>query len=333
VLGLALVVYVVSALAGWLQGYLVADVVQAMMLRMRAEVEEKVNRLPLRYFDRQPRGELLSRVTNDIDNISQSLQWTMSRLLTALLTVVGVLAVMVWISPLLALVALVTVPVGVLISALIMKRSQPLFVQQWRRTGRLNAHVEEAFTGHALVKVFGRTEEVQRAFREQNDELYQASFGAQFVSMLVWPVTMFLGNLNYVIVAVVGGLRVASGAISLGDVQAFIQYSRQFTEPLSEGASMVAMLQSGVASAERVFELFDAAEEAADPATPTRPDVRHGEVCFEQIAFRYEPDQPLIQELSLTVDPRQTIAIVGPTGAGKSPSATSPISRSSRSSP
>ncbi len=316
VLGLVLAVYVASALAAWLLAYLLNDVVQGTIYRMREEVEDKVNRLPLRYFDRQPRGELLSRVTNDIDNVSQTLQQTMSQLLQSLLTVVGVLAMMFWISPLLALVALVIVPVTMVVTGGIMKRSQGLFIQQWRRTGKLNAHIEEAFTGHALAKVFGRQHEVERAFEEQNDELFKASFGAQFVSGLIMPVMMFIGNLQYVAIAVIGALRVASGSMSLGDVQAFIQYSRQFTQPLTQIASMTNLLQSGVASAERVFELLDAEEE--EPETPVAAaEVTRGEVVFDDVSFRYDEDQPLIEDLSLVVHPGQTVAIVGPTGAGK----------------
>jgi len=317
VLGIALAAYVGSALAAWLQGYLVNDVVQSTMLRMRADVEDKLNRLPLRYFDRQPRGELLSRVTNDLDNVSQTLQQTMSQMITSVLTIVGVLALMFWISPLLALVALITIPFGLLASALIMRRSGRLFTEQWRRTGALNAQVEETFTGHDLMRVFGHTEDAQRAFEQQNQALFEASSGAQFTSGLIMPLMMFLGNLNYVFIAVIGGLRVASGTISLGDVQAFIQYSRQFTQPLTQMASMVNLLQSGVASAERAFELLDAADEPADVASPLAPPQARGEVAFEHIWFRYEPDKPLIEDLSLTVSPGQTVAIVGPTGAGK----------------
>ncbi len=319
VLLLVLAVYVVASLLAWLQGYLLNDVVQATVRRMRSDVEDKVNRLPLGYFDRQPRGELLSRVTNDIDNISQTLQQTMSQLLTSLLTVVAVLGMMFWISPLLALVALVSVPVSMIVSALVMRRSQRLFIEQWRRTGRLNAHIEETFSGHALVKAFGRQEEVEHTFAEENDALFGASFGAQFVSGLIMPIMMFIGNLNYVVIAVLGGLRVASGAISLGDVQAFIQYSRQFTQPLTQVASMANLLQSGVASAERVFELLDAEEELPDVLPdPGRTEVeRHGEVRFEHVDFSYDPARPLIRDLSLVADPGHTVAIVGPTGAGK----------------
>ncbi len=317
VLLLALAVYAAASVASWLQGFVLNDVVQSTMLTLRADVEDKINKLPLRFFDGQPRGELLSRVTNDIDNVSQSLQQTMSQMLTSLLTIVGVLAMMFWISPLLALVALITVPLSLLAAAMIMKRSQRLFIAQWRRTGELNAHIEETFTGHELVKVFGRTQNDARIFQEQNERLYQSSFGAQFVSGLIMPLMMFFGNLNYVIVAVVGGLRVASGALSLGDVQAFIQYSRQFTQPLTQVASMVNLLQSGVASAERVFELLDAEQQSADPRAPAKPATERGEVQFEHISFSYEQDEPLIEDLSLVVHPGQTVAIVGPTGAGK----------------
>ncbi len=321
VLMLVVLIYLASAAAGFLQGFLLNDLVQATVRRMRADVEDKINALPLSYFDKQPRGELLSRVTNDIDNVSQSLQQTMSQMLTALLTVVGVLSMMFWISPLLALVALITVPISMGLTSRIMKRSQGMFIQQWRRTGRLNAHIEETFTGHDLVKVFGRQAEVERTFAEENDELFKASFGAQFVSGLIMPVMMFIGNINYVLVAVIGGLRVASGSMSLGDVQAFIQYSRQFTQPLTQLASMVNLLQSGVASAERVFELLDAEEErgsgAAAVAGGVPPREAHGEVVFEDVWFSYDPERSLIEDLSLVVRPGETVAIVGPTGAGK----------------
>jgi len=317
VLLIVIAVYAVASLLSFVQGYLLNDVVQSVVSRMRGQVEDKINRLPLGYFDRQPRGELLSRVTNDIDNVSQSLQQAMSQLLTSLLTVVAVLAMMFWISPTLALVALITVPISMLLAGQVMKRSQGMFVTQWRQTGRLNAHIEETFSGHNLVKVFGRQHEVEEQFRAANDELYQASFGAQFVSGLIMPIMMFVGNLNYVVIAVLGGLRVASGTMSLGDVQAFIQYSRQFTQPLSQVASMMNLLQSGVASAERVFELLDADDEVPDVTTYTPAGETRGEVEFEHVAFSYTEDTPLIEDLSLVAKPGQTVAIVGPTGAGK----------------
>ncbi|HKI56351.1 MAG TPA: ABC transporter ATP-binding protein [Trueperaceae bacterium] len=317
VLLFALAIYLGSVVLQYVQGYLLNDVVQNTVYRMRAEVEDKLNRLPLRYFDRQPRGELLSRVTNDISNVSQSLQQTMSQVLTSLLTVVFVLAMMFSISWLLALVALVTIPLTTIIATLVMRRSGQQFIEQWRRTGSVTAQVEEAYTGHALVKVFGRQQDVQEAFEVENEALYQASFRAQFLSGLIMPMSRFIGNLNYAAIAVVGGLKVANGTISLGDVQAFIQYTRRFTQPVTQLASMVNLLQSGVASAERVFELLDAKEQIPEAVSATLAVVPHGRVAFEHVSFRYLPDQPLIEDLSLTAEPGQTVAIVGPTGAGK----------------
>jgi ATP-binding cassette subfamily B protein len=317
VLLLALGLYVASALFGWVQGYLLNDVVQRTVYLLRSDVEDKLSRLPLQFFDKQPRGELLSRVTNDIDNVSVSLQQTISQLLTGVLTVVGVLVMMFVVSPLLAVIALVTVPMSIVITTQVAKRSQKLFAAQWAHTGALNGHIEEAFTGHELVKVFGRQREVEEVFRDRNEKLFQASFGAQFISGLILPSMMFIGNLSYVAIAVIGGVRVATGAMSLGDVQAFIQYSRQFTQPLTQVASMANLLQSGVASAERVFDLLDAEEQQADPVSPALPASRHGRVEFEDVSFRYVADQPLIEDLSLVAEPGHTIAIVGPTGAGK----------------
>ncbi|WP_443033811.1 ABC transporter ATP-binding protein [Streptomyces sp. CA2R101] len=310
-------IYVGASLFGFVQARIATRVVQRTVFRLREQVEEKLARLPLSYFDRQQRGEVLSRATNDIDNIQQTLQQTLSQIVASLLTIVGVLAVMFWISWLLALVALVTVPVSVVVATKVGKRAQPQFVQQWKTTGKLNAHIEEMYTGHSLVKVFGRQRESAELFREQNEALYAAGFKAQFISGIIQPAMMFIGNLNYVLVAVVGGLRVASGALSIGDVQAFIQYSRQFSQPLTQVASMANLVQSGVASAERVFELLDAEEQDPDPERPARPDRIEGRVAFEDVSFRYAEDKPLIENLSLAVHPGQTVAIVGPTGAGK----------------
>ena len=317
VLLLVLLVYLGSSVAMLLQGRATATIVQRVVLRLRAQVQAKLSRLPLSYFDRQPRGEILSRVTNDIDNLSQTLQQTMSQLVVSVLTIVGVLTIMFVISWLLALIALVTVPVSVFVVARIGKRAQPQFVKQWSTTGKLNGHVEEMYTGHSLVAVFGQRDEAIRTFTEQNESLYQASYRAQFISGTIQPVMMFVGNLNYVLVAVVGALRVATGALTLGGVQAFIQYSRQFSQPLTQVASMANLLQSGVASAERVFALLDAVEQEPDAAQPARPAEVHGRVEFEHVSFRYAPDRPLIGDLSLKVEPGQTVAIVGPTGAGK----------------
>jgi len=317
VLLVVLVLYVVASVLSWLQGRVTTVIVQRTVYRMRADVEAKFSRMPLSYFDSKPRGELLSRVTNDIDNIAQSLQQTISQLLTSLLTVIGVMAMMIYVSPLLAVVALVTVPVSTIITLTIAKRSQPQFVRQWSTTGKLNGHVEEAYTGHELVKVFGRSDESVAAFRELNEQLYVSSFRAQFISGLIQPAMMFVANLNYVAIAVIGGLRVASGAISLGDVQAFIQYSRQFTQPLTQVASMANLLQSGVASAERVFEVLDAPEQQADASPAVTPTNVRGRIAFEDVSFSYDPWRPLIEHLDLVAEPGQTIAIVGPTGAGK----------------
>ncbi|MGW0550159.1 ABC transporter ATP-binding protein [Streptomyces altiplanensis] len=325
-LALVLAVTAGSAAFTWVQMRLAMVVVQRVGHRLRERAETKLARLPLAYFDKQPRGEVLSRTTNDIDNITQTMQQAFSQMVRALLTIVGVLVMMFWISPLLALVVLATVPVSVLGAVLIGKRAQPQFVRQWAVTGRLNGHIEEMYTGHALVKVFGRRKEAVRTFDEHNEELYASSFKAQFVSGVIQPAMSFVGNLNYVLIAVVGGLRVASGSLSIGDVQAFIQYSYEFNGPITQVAAMANLLQSGVASAERVFDLLDAEEEPAAPASPrdparparpvppTRPT---GRVAFENVAFRYEPAKPLIENLTLKVEPGQTVAIVGPTGAGK----------------
>ncbi|WP_328677953.1 ABC transporter ATP-binding protein/permease [Streptomyces sp. NBC_00322] len=313
----ALAVYVAAGLLMLVATRLSIRVINRTLYRMREDVQAKLSRLPLSYFDRAKRGEVLSRATNDIDNISQTLQQTMGQLINSLLTIVGVLAMMCWISPLLALVALVTVPVSVVVATRVGKRSQPHFVQQWKTTGKLNAHIEEMYTGHALVKVFGRQDESARDFAEQNEALYEAGFKAQFNSGVMQPLMFFVSNLNYVLVAVVGGLRVASGALSIGDVQAFIQYSRQFSMPLTQVASMANLVQSGVASAERIFELLDAEEQEADAPSAERPEHPQGRVSLEKVAFRYDPDKPLIEDLSLSVEPGHTVAIVGPTGAGK----------------
>lgn len=316
-LSVVLALYLFASVFQWLQAFVLNGVTQRTVYRMRRDVESKINRLPLGYFDRTPRGELLSRVTNDIDNISTTLQQTLSQLVTSVLTVLGVLILMFTISWELALIALVTIPLTLFITATIAKRSQKKFVAQWAHTGALNAQIEEAFTGHALVKVFGRQREVTARFADKNDELFQASFSAQFISGIIMPSMMFVGNLVYVGIAVVGGLKIASGTLGIGDVQAFIQYSRNFTQPLSQLGSMANLLQSGVASAERVFELLDAEEQSPDAGDAVSPTPGPGRLAFEHVSFRYDPETPLIDDLSLTANPGQTIAIVGPTGAGK----------------
>ena len=315
VLLLALACYVVAGLFTWSSGILINGVVQRSVYRMRQQVSAKINRMPLKYFDNQPRGELLSRVTNDVDNVAQSLQQTLSQVLTNIFMLLGVLVMMFVLSPILAVVSLVTIPIALGLTMVIGKRSQKLFAKVWKSTGELNAQIEEAYTGHDLVKVFGRQREVMTTFRAKNEELYQSAFGAQFISGIIMPVMFFVGNLNYVVIAVIGGLQVASGTLGLGSVQAFIQYSRMFTQPITQLASMANLLQSGVASAERVFEVLDAEEEPTEEQGEL-PEVQ-GRVAFENVTFSYTPEKPLITDLSLVAEPGSTVAIVGPTGAGK----------------
>jgi ATP-binding cassette, subfamily B, multidrug efflux pump len=310
-------VYLGAFVFGIIQARILNVSVQKVIFELRRETEAKLHRLPLSYFDTIKRGELLSRVTNDIDNVSQSLQQTLSQVLVSLLTVIGVLIMMFTISPVLAIIALVSIPASLVLTTLIAKRSQKLFVDQWAKTGQLNAHIEESFTGHALVKVFGRSKSSEARFGELNQQLYKASFGAQFVSGIIMPSMMFIGNLVYVGIAVIGGLFVASGSLSLGAIQSFIQYSRQFNQPLAQLGSMANLMQSGVASAERVFELLDADEQSPDPVAPETSNERTGTLTFENVEFGYTPEAKLISNLNLTVKPGQTIAIVGPTGAGK----------------
>jgi ATP-binding cassette subfamily B protein len=309
--------YTVGGLLSYLQAYLLAGVTQRTIYRLREEVDAKLGRLPLRYFDASSRGDVLSRVTNDIDNVSQSMQQSISQLLTGVLTIVGTVGMMLWISWELALVAIISVPISILTMQQIAKRSKGRFIAQWKQTGLLNAQVEETFTGHAIVKSFGRDKEAQATFDATNAELHEASFDAQFISGCVQPATTFIGNLNYVAIAVFGGLKVASRSMGLGDVQAFIQYSRQFSQPLTQVASMANVMQSGIASAERVFELLDAPEQSPDPEPQADPQHVKGRVEFHDVSFAYRPDRPLIEHLSLIAEPGQTVAIVGPTGAGK----------------
>jgi len=303
ILLLAIALYIISSLFMWLQGYLMAGVTQRTVFRLRRLAEEKIGRLPLSYFDTQSRGDLLSRVTNDIDNIANSLQQGLSQILNSLLTIISVLAMMVWISPELAIVSLIAIPLSMFFSVGIAKRSQPQFIAQWDWTGKLNGHVEEMHTGHALIKVFGRRKQAIADFATLNEELYQSSFKAQFMSGIIQPTTALISNLIYVAIAVLGGYRVATGSMSLGDVQAFIQYSRQFGMPLAQIAGLMNTVQSGVASAERLFELLDAQEEQADAQDALHFDRAVGEVRFEKVSFRYVADQPLIENFSLIVRP------------------------------
>ena len=309
--------YLGSAAMAYFQGFLLAGVIHRTMRRLRSAVENKINRLPLGYIDRTPRGDLLSRVTNDIDNIAQSLAQSLSMLFISLLTVVGVLIMMLTISPLLSLVAVATVPVTLITIKYIAGKSKKRFIAQWSHTGALNGIVEETFAGHSLVKVFGQQQATEDRFEATNQKLFEAAFGAQFISGMIQPAMMLVSNLNYVAIAVIGGLRVASGNLSIGDIQAFIQYSRQFTQPINQLASLANMLQSGIASAERVFEFLDVDEQSPDPVDAQTVASPKGRVAFNEVTFSYSPNTPLIADLSLIAEPGQTIAIVGPTGAGK----------------
>jgi ATP-binding cassette subfamily B protein len=320
-LWIAVALYVTSYILSYGQAWVLAGVVQRTMRRMRTDVESKLHRMPLSYLDTQARGDLLSRVTNDIDNVAQSLQQSISQLLTGVLTIIGTIAMMLWISWELALVAVLSVPLSIFVMKQIAGKSKGRFMAQWRHTGSLNAQVEETFTGHTVVKAFGRQREAQARFDATNEELYTAGFAAQFISGCIQPATVLIGNLNYIAIAVLGGLKVANGSLGIGDVQAFIQYSRQFAQPLTQTASMLNVLQSGIASAERVFELLDAPEQSPDPEVESTGRAAHGSargrVEFKDVSFRYLEDRPLIEQLDLVAEPGQTVAIVGPTGAGK----------------
>jgi ATP-binding cassette subfamily B multidrug efflux pump len=310
-------VYLLSAAFSWGQQYIMAGVSQRTVYNLRKEVDAKLARLPLKYFDDNERGDILSRVTNDIDNIANSLQQSLTQLITAVFTIIGVLGMMFWISPLLAAISLLVLPIAFLGTMQVAKRSQKQFTAQWKHTGDLNGHIEEMHTGHAIVKMFGRQDEAIEVFDDRNQKLYEAGFKAQFISGIIQPMMNFVGNLNYVAIAVIGGVKVASGTMTLGDVQAFIQYSRQFTQPITQTASIANVFQSAVASSERVFELLDEPEEIPDSSNPVRLEHATGRISLEHVSFRYDPQTPLIEDLNLEVEPGQTVAIVGPTGAGK----------------
>lgn len=309
--------YIVASILNWAQGYILNGLVMRVVYTLRRDIERKLNRLPLSYFDTRQRGDLMSRVTNDVDNIQTALQQAFSQLVQSALTVLGITAMMFIVSWQLALIALIALPLSALIAGVIGSRSQKLFTAQWKNTGSLNGHIEESFSGLELVRVFGRDKEMLAEFDERNEKLYTAAFGAQFVSGMIMPAMTFVSYLSYVLIAVVGGLRVASGQMTLGDATAFIQYSREFSQPLSQIAGMANQLQSGVASAERTFELLDAEEQDPETADAHLPEHTDGHVEFDGVSFSYDPEKPLIEDLSFSAQPGQTVAIVGPTGAGK----------------
>jgi ATP-binding cassette subfamily B protein len=316
VLSLVLVLYGAASLCSWLQLYVLNGITQRTVNRLRSTAQAKLMRVPLSYFDGQQHGEVLSRVTNDIDNVSMGLQQSLGQILGSVLSAIGILFMLFWVSPLLAIIPLVSIPLSLFITAKVGKRSQKRFAAQWKNLGALNGQIEETFTGHALVKVFGRRKQTDERFAKTNQELFDASFGAQFLSSTIMPSIQSIGNLTFIAICVIGGLRVASGAILIGSVQAFIQYARQFTQQQSQVASLSNVVQSSIASAERVFELFDTEEQSPD-ASDKKLAPGRGEVHFEDVSFRYKPDVPLIEHLNLVAKPGQTVAIVGPTGAGK----------------
>ena len=314
---MVLALYLFASLLMWAQGAILNKLTMRAVFNLRERVEAKINRLPLSYFDSRQRGDVMSRTTNDVDNIQQALQQSLSSLFNALLTLVGIVVMMVAISWQLALVALLAIPLTGVVMGVVGTRSQKQFVAQWKATGDLNGHVEEAFSGHDVTTIFGRSDQIRETFDERNEELAVAAQKAQFLANSMHPIMQFIGSLSYVAIAVLGGLKVASGNLTLGDATAFIQYSRQMNQPLGEVAGMMQMLQSGVASAERVFELLDAEEEPEDSAGMTTGKGTPGLVEFDHVDFSYDPETPLIEDLTLRVKPGQTAAIVGPTGAGK----------------
>ena len=314
---IVLVLYMVASTLMWLQGFLLNALVMRVVFKLREDIERKLNRIPLGYFDTRQRGDLMSRVTNDVDNIQAALQQAFSQLVQSALTVIGIGVMMFIVSWQLALIALIALPLSAVIAGVIGSRSQKLFAAQWKHTGSLNGHIEETFSGLELVRAYGRDAEMLAEFDDRNDHLFKASFGAQFVSGMIMPAMQFVSYLSYVLVAVVGGVRVATGQLTLGDATAFIQYSREFSQPIGEMAGIANMIQSGVASAERTFEILDAEEQEAEEDSASMPERTDGHVRFENVSFSYAPDAPLIRDVSLTVEPGQTVAIVGPTGAGK----------------
>lgn len=317
VLAQVLALYGVSALFMWLQGYVLVGVVQRVGRRMRSDVEDRLSRVPLSYIDQGSRGDMLSRLTNDVDNVTQTLQQTLSQSVNALVMVLGVLAMMLTVSGELSLVSLAGLPVAVLVTVLIAKRSQPHFKEQWEATGDVGGVVEEAFTGHEVVALYSAQEEFSRLFEQENQRLYHSSYKAQWISGTIQPAMRVVANLGFVLIAVVGALRVTQGRMTLGDVQAFIQYSQQLTQPVTQLGAMANLLQSGAASAERVLEILDAPQEE-EPQQPQHLAQRvQGRVVFEHVRFSYTPDRELIKDLNLVVEPGQTVAVVGPTGAGK----------------
>lgn len=307
--------YVISSLFTYLQQYVMAGVAQKVVYKLREEVNVKLGNLPLKYFDSKTHGEILSRITNDIDNISNTLQQSLTQMITAIITIIGVIIMMLTISPLLTLICLLTLPLTFVGTIMIAKRSQQYFKAQQATLGELNGHVEEMYTGHPIIKAYGREQMSIQTFKQINQELYNSGWKSQFISGVIMPTMMFINNVGYVLICVIGGILVTKRTIEIGDIQAFIQYARQFSQPISQTAQIANIVQSTIASAERVFEILDEEE-----IIETGNDVLEypkGAVVFEHVQFSYKADQPLIEDLNINVKPGQTIAIVGPTGAGK----------------
>lgn len=309
--------YVISALFAYIQQYIMAGVSQRTVYDLRKEVNAKLAKLPLKFFDSRTNGEILSRAVNDVDNISNTLQQCLMQLITSIVTLVGVIVMMLTISPIMTLIVILTLPLSFLATKSVATRSQKHFAGQQKALGELNGHVEEMFTGHKVVKAFGNEQKSIAKFDEINEELYQSGWKAQFISGIIMPLMMFVGNIGYVLVSVVGGLLVTKRAIEIGDIQAFIQYARQFTQPISQLANIANVIQSTIASAERVFELLDEEEEVPEAENAKRLASPRGDVRFENVKFGYKEDAPLMKQLNIDVKQGQTVAIVGPTGAGK----------------
>ena len=312
-----IVLYAASSLFAFFQQYIMAGVTQRTVYDMRRDVNDKLSRLPLRYFDSRPHGETMSRITNDVDMISNTLQQSLTQLMTSLVTLIGVVVMMLTISPLLTLICMVTLPLGAVVTAKIAKRSQGYFMEQQRSLGQLNGHVEEMISGHKLIKAFGRERQAAATFHAINERLYDSGWRAQFVSGMIMPLMGFIGNVGYVLICVVGGIFVAGQRMAIGDVQAFIQYARQFNMPITQAANIANMIQATVAAAERVFELLDEREEEPDADKAVMLEKPKGAVSFRHVRFGYTEDAVLIDDLNIDVRPGQTVAIVGPTGAGK----------------
>jgi len=310
-------VYVLSSLFGYLQQYVMAGVAQRTVYTLRLQVMDKMTRLPVSYFDSHPHGEILSRFVNDFDNISSTLQQSLTQAITSVVTFLGVIVMMLSISWIMTVVIALTLPLSFVVTRTIAKQAQAHFLRRQQRLGEINGHIEEMYTGHSIVKAFGREEYSLSTFNEINERLYESSWKAQFVTGIIMPLMGFIGNIGYVLVSVIGGVLVIRGSIQIGDIQAFIQYARQFSQPITQMASISNNIQSALASAERVFELLDATEEAPDQADPVRLPSPKGDVAFDHVSFGYTPEKPLITEMNIDVKSGETVAIVGPTGAGK----------------